>query len=260
MIGDYLKSKEISLQNKVALITGSGSGMGEAAAIKLAIHGTITIVNDIESYPIGKVVKKILKNKGKALGYRADVCSYSQVENMVRKVVKQYGSIDILVNNAGILRRRKSIEEIDNKEWDHVMKVNVKGVFNCCKAVLGYMKKQRSGKIINISSSAGRSTSELGGAHYTASKAAVLGLTRHIAKEVAPYNINVNSICPGLIDTPMIRKMASQEELGRWRKTIPMNRFGLPEEEADLVLFLASDASSYINGATIDINGASLLI
>jgi NAD(P)-dependent dehydrogenase (short-subunit alcohol dehydrogenase family) len=122
------------------------------------------------------------------------------------------------------------------------------------------MKKQKSGKIVNISSTAGRSTSELGGAHYTASKAAVLGFTRHLAREAAPYNINVNAICPGLIDTPMIRETTTPEELLAWKKAIPMGRLGTPQEEADLVLFLVSEASAYINGATIDLTGASLLI
>ena len=133
-------------------------------------------------------------------------------------------------------------------------------VFNCSKAVLPYMKAQRSGKIVNISSSAGRSTSELGGPHYTASKAAVLGLSRHLAREAAPYNINVNAVCPGLIDTPMIRETTAPGELEKFIEAIPMGRLGKPEEEAALVLFLASEASSYINGATIDITGASLLI
>ena len=246
------------LHGKVAIVTGAGRGMGEAAAKKLAAHGATVIINDVDS--IEKVVEEIKMSDGKASGYNADVGDYSQVEMMVKEVLLEYGRIDILVNNAGILRRRRSVEEIEDDEWDSVMRVNVKGVFNCCKAVLGHMKRQRSGKIVNISSSAGRSTSELGGVHYTASKAAVLGLSRHLAREAAPYNINVNSVCPGLIDTPMIRDMASKEELEKWMETIPMKRLGEPEEEADLVLFLVSDASSYINGATIDINGASLLI
>ncbi len=140
------------------------------------------------------------------------------------------------------------------------MMVNVKGVFNCAKAVIPSMKARRTGKIVNISSSAGRSVSELGGAHYTTSKTAVLGLTRHLAYELAPFNINVNAICPGLIDTPMIRETTTEAELERERQAIPMGRFGTPEEEAQVVLFLVSDASSFVNGATIDLNGASLLI
>ena len=234
--------------------------MGQATVKKLAANGAIVVVNDLNAKKIDRVVKDVEEVNGIVVGYVADVGDASQVDLMVNQIVSKYGRIDILVNNAGILRRSTSIEEIDDEEWDLVMKINVKGVFNCCKAVLRHMKKQRSGKIINISSSAGRSTSELGGAHYTASKAAVLGLTRHLAREAAPYNVNVNSICPGLIDTPMIREMASNKELDRWKEAIPMGRLGEPEEEADLVIFLASPASSYINGATIDLNGASLLI
>jgi len=255
-----MESYKTSLKGKIAIVTGAGRGMGEAIAKKLSIFGATVIVNDLDESMMNKVVKEIKISNGDALGYQADVGNYLQVEQMVDEVVSKYGSIDILINNAGILRRRESIEEIDDKEWDLVMKINVKGVFNCSKVVLKYMKEKKSGKIVNISSSAGRSTSELGGAHYTASKAAVLGLTRHLAREAAPYNINVNSICPGLIDTPMIRETTSIKELDKWREEIPMGKLGEPESVADLVLFLVSDASAYINGATIDINGASLLI
>lgn len=255
-----MESYKTDLKGKIAIVTGAGRGMGEAIAKKLSTFGASVIVNDVDQSMINNVVNEIKKSGGNAFGYQTDVGEYSQVERMVDEVVSKYGSIDILVNNAGILRRRESIEEINDKEWDLVMKINVKGVFNCSKVVLKYMKKRKEGKIVNISSSAGRSTSELGGAHYTASKAAVLGLTRHLAREAAPYNINVNSVCPGLIDTPMVRETTSIEELDKWREDIPMGKLGEPETVADLVLFLVSDASSYINGATIDINGASLLI
>ncbi len=248
------------LKGKVAIVTGAGRGMGEEVAKKLAACRAHVIINDVDEKMMEKVAEEIKKFNVKITGYIVDVGDYSQVEEMVNEVFSNYKSIDILVNNAGILRRRSSIEEIEDAEWDLVMRVNVKGVFNCSKAVLKYMKKQRSGKIVNTASSAGRSTSELGGAHYTTSKAAVLGLTRHLAREAAPYNINVNSICPGLIDTPMVQEMTSKDELKKHLKDIPMARLGKPEEVADLVLFLASDSSSYINGATIDINGASLLI
>ncbi len=245
------------LEGKIAIVTGAANGMGEATAKKLAAYGATIIANDVNS--IDRLVEEVNTSKGKIIGHRADVSDYLQVEEMVEKAVSNFGKVDILVNNAGILRRN-SIENIDNAEWDLVMNVNVKGVFNCCKAVLPYMKMQKHGKIVNVSSSAGRSTSELGGAHYTASKAAVLGFTRHLAREAAPYNINVNSICPGLIDTPMVRKTVSKEEMKKWINSIPMNRLGSADEEAELVLFLVSEASTYINGATIDLNGASLLI
>lgn len=138
--------------------------------------------------------------------------------------------------------------------------VNLKGVFLCSQAVLGVMKEKRYGKIVNISSSAGRSTSELGGAHYTTAKAGVLGFSRHLAREMAAYHINVNAVCPGLIDTPMIREKAHEDRLAYFLKQIPLGRLGTPEEEADLVLFLASEESAYITGATIDLNGGSLMM
>ncbi|MFX0195255.1 MAG: SDR family NAD(P)-dependent oxidoreductase [Candidatus Hodarchaeota archaeon] len=248
------------LSGKVAIVTGAGRGMGEATSKLLATHGAIVIVNDIDPKRVERVTTEINHQNGTAKAIPADVADNKQVTKLVETVFKTYGRIDVLVNNAGVLRRRTSVEEIPDEEWDLVLNVNVKGVFNCSKAVMKIMKQQRSGKIVNISSSAGRSTSELGGAHYTASKAAVLGLSRHFARELAPFNINVNTICPGLIDTPMIRESTTPEELEAERKQIPMGRLGTPEEEAELVLFLVSEASSYINGATIDLNGASLLI
>ena len=248
------------LKGRVAIITGAGQGMGAAVAEALAANGATVVVNDIDIKKAKKVAQKIARENRQAIAIQADVSNYQQVAQMVDTVLEKYGIIDILVNNAGILRRRRFIEEINDDEWDLVMNVNVKGFFNCSKAVIGIMKKQKSGKIVNMSSSAGRSTSELGGAHYTASKAAVLGLTRHLAREVASLNINVNAVCPGLIDTAMVKSSVSQKELEAQIKAIPMGRLGTPEEVADLVLFLVTDASSYINGATIDIGGASLLI
>jgi len=255
-----LCSSKYNLEGKVAIVTGAARGMGEASSKTLAAHGATVVVNDIDIKGAERVAEEIRGKGHKAIAFVTDVSDYKSVVEMVDTVLEEFGRIDILVNNAGVLRRRSSVEDISDEEWDLVMNVNVKGVFNCSKAVLGTMKKQRNGKIVNISSSAGRSTSELGGAHYTTSKAAVLGLSRHLARELAPYNINVNSICPGLINTPMVRETTTPEELEAFRKEIPMGRLGTPEEEADLVLFLASEASSYVNGATIDLTGASLLI
>jgi NAD(P)-dependent dehydrogenase (short-subunit alcohol dehydrogenase family) len=194
-----------------------------------------------------------------ALPLQADVSDLSQVSRMVAKILKVYGTIDILVNNAGILFPT-SFEEMTEREWDKVIAVNLKGAFNCCKAVIAVMKKKRYGKIVNISSSAGKSTSTFGGAHYTASKAGLLGLTRHLAREVGRYGINVNAVCPGSIDTPMIRSKFTDEQIRSATEKIPMGRLGTPEEVAYLVLFLASDASSYITGASIDINAGELMV
>jgi len=242
----------------VALVTGAARGMGAAVAKMLAEAGACVFVSDIHGEGVRRVVEEIGVRGGRAVAVELDVREYAAVANVVARILRDEGQLDILVNNAGILRRRASVAEISDEEWDLVMAVNAKGVFNCSKAVLPSMKTRRRGKIVNISSTAGRSTSELGGAHYTASKAAVLGLTRHFAREAAPYNMN--AVCPALIDTPMIRETTTPPELARFIEAIPMGRLGQPEEEARLVLFLASSAASYINGATIDLTGASLLI
>ncbi len=255
-----MSTVKYDFRGKVALVTGAARGMGETVSKMFAESGAYVFVTDVNFEGVTRVAEEIKRGGWKAEAVQLDVTDYEAVSSLVERIVRDHGRIDILVNNAGILRRRASVEEIPDEEWDLVMAVNVKGVFNCSKAVLPYMKAQRSGKIVNISSSAGRSTSELGGPHYTASKAAVLGLSRHLAREAAPYNINVNAVCPGLIDTPMIRETTAPGELEKFIEAIPMGRLGKPEEEAALVLFLASEASSYINGATIDITGASLLI
>ena len=259
---NYGTDPKHTLKDKVTIITGAARGMGKAIAKTLAERGATVVLNDVKNNnrQLEILREEIEMKNGEAIVFTADVSDWQQVSQMVDTVLQKYGQIDILVNNAGILRRRASIDEIDEKEWDTVMAVNVKGVFNCSKAVLPTMKNRRYGKIVNISSSAGRSTSELGGAHYTTSKAAVLGLSRHLAREAAPFGINFNAICPGLIDTPMVRETTTPEELEKWKKVIPMGRLGTPDEVANLVLFLVSEDSSYINGATIDIGGASLLI
>ena len=182
---------------KVAIVTGAARGMGKATALTLARDGATVVINDINRESAEAVVKEIEAGGGQALAYIADVTDEVQVQAMVDATVERFGTVDILVNNAGIVRATSPLETIPLEEWELMMLVNVTGVFLCTKAVLPIMRARRSGKIINISSSAGRSTSTFGGAHYTTSKAAVLGLSRHTAREVAPYNINVNAVAPG---------------------------------------------------------------
>ena len=246
--------------DKVAIVTGAGRGMGKATAMTLAREGAIVVVNDVRRELAEAVVEQIETAGGRAVAHVADVSDEAQVQAMVDAAVEQFGTVDILVNNAGILRSTTPLEAISLQEWERMMAVNVRGVFLCTSAVLPIMKARRSGKIVNVSSSAGRSTSTFGGAHYTTSKAAVLGLSRHTAREAAPYNINVNAVAPGSMDTEMVREMSTPEHMERERQNIPLRRLGTAQDEADLVAFLCSDESSYITGATIDINGGDLMI
>ncbi|MCP4679958.1 MAG: SDR family oxidoreductase [Deltaproteobacteria bacterium] len=243
---------------KVAIVTGAGRGMGKAIASHLAGVGVKVAVCDINAENASIAADEISSSKGEAIGIAVDVSVFSDVERMVAEVADKLGGVDILVNNAGILYPTK-FEEITPKEWQRTIDVNLTGAFYCCKAVYPIMKENGFGRIVNISSSAGRSTSDLGGAHYTVSKAGMLGLTRHLAKEGGP-EINVNAICPGIIMTEMARTFGTEETLEEIRTHLPLKRLGAPKDVADLVLFLVSDASSYITGETIEIDGGELMI
>ena len=241
------------LSKKVAIITGAAQGMGRSIAEALVGQGASVVICDINEEKVLSVADEI-----HAYGIAADVTSENDVRTLFQRVMERYGTVDILVNNAGVLRPTR-FDQISKKEWDWVLDVNLNGAFLCTKAVLGVMKEKRFGRIINMSSSAGRSVSTLGGAHYTAAKAAVLGLTRAVAKEMGPYGITVNAICPGLIDTEMVRTDCSAEQIKAYEGSFPINRLGTPEEVAALVLHLVAHAP-YTTGASIDINGGDLMI
>ena len=244
---------------KVAIVTGAGRGIGRAIAVAFAAEGASVVVGDVNADNAGVTSRQIRETGQDALAVQVDVSKAGDVARLIKATLKQFNTIDILVNNAGVLRPTR-LEEISEEEWDTVMGTNVKGVFLCTRAVLPTMKAKGGGKIVNMASIAGRSTSTWGGAHYTTAKAAVLGLTRHTAREMAPYHINVNSLSPGSIDTDMARENFTPEQRAAEAATIPLGRFGSPEDVAQLVLFLASDEASYITGATVDINGGSLMI
>ena len=246
------------LSNQVAIVTGAGQGMGAAMAKLIAEEGGQVVVSDINQEKASVIADEISETETQALAIRADITREKDVQAMVETTIEHYGTISILVNNAGILYPTR-IEQITRAEWDRVLEVNLTGTFLCSQAVLKTMKKNRYGRIVNMSSSAGRSVSTLGGAHYTAAKAGVLGLSRALAKGVAPFGITVNAICPGLIDTEMVQAECTPERISAYEASFPIPRLGRPDEVAQLMLFLATD-SAYITGASIDINGGDLMI
>ena len=248
-----------SLRDRTAIVTGAGQGMGRCVAVALAERGARVVVNDIQQERAEGTAASLRETGAEAIAIPADVVDSAAVRAMVEEAIAQFGPIHILINNAGILRPTKVVE-IEEDEWDLVIEVNLKGTFLCSQAVLPSMQEAGWGRIVNFSSTAGKNISTVGGAHYTAAKAGILGFTRHLAKEVAEYGITVNSVCPGLIDTEMVRATIDDERTQAYADSFPIPRLGEPEEVAELVAFLASDRAAYITGASLDINGGDLMI
>ena len=242
----------MELKAKVALVTGAAQGIGKAVTLVLARHGADVVVADVNIEKAQETAREVEAVGRAAMAVRVDVTHLDDVEKMVEAAVQRFGKIDILVNNAGIARD-KLILRMTEEDWDTVLNVNLKGTFNCTKAVIKYMSKQRSGKIVNIASVVGLMGNP-GQANYSASKAGVIGLTKTVAREFAARGINVNAIAPGYIQTPMTEVLPekAKEEL---KRLIPMERLGQPEDVAQAVLFLVSEASSYITGNILNVNG-----
>jgi 3-oxoacyl-[acyl-carrier protein] reductase len=242
----------LKLTGKVVLVTGAAQGIGRAIALLLARNGADIVVSDINLEKAEETAKEIRAIGPKAMALKVDVSNLSDVERMVGDILEKLAKIDILVNNAGITRD-KLILRMTEEDWDAVLGVNLKGTFNCTKAVIRHMAKQRSGKIVNIASVVGE-MGNAGQANYSASKAGVIGLTKTIAREYAQRGINVNAIAPGYIETPMTKALPekAKEEL---KKLIPMERLGKPEDVAEAALFLVSEESNYITGQVLNVNG-----
>lgn len=241
------------LNGKVALVTGASRGIGREIALELAREGADVVVNYAGSEAKAKeVVQEIIAMGRKSFSIQANISSSEDVQKMVDETIQQFGKLDILVNNAGITRDQL-LMRMKESDWDDVMNTNLKGVFLCTKAVTRQMMKQRSGRIINISSIVGFS-GNAGQANYVAAKSGVIGLTKTTARELAARGITVNAVAPGYIATDMTEQLPDEVK-AEMLKQIPLARIGEPKEIAKVVSFLASDDSSYITGQTIHVNG-----
>ena len=247
-------------KDKVAVVTGGASGIGAATARGLSDGGARVVVADWSSENLQKMETEMKQEGRPFLGLKIDVSQEKEVRAMVDQTVSRFGGIDLLVNNAGISPKhrgkKQNLWEMSVEEWDRVMAVNIRGVFLCCHFAIPRMIERGGGAVVSLSSQAAKAGSVITGSHYVISKAGVIGLTKILAREVAPHKIRVNAVAPGRIDTPMIWDVPVEvNEL--IRKSIPLGRLGKAEEVADPILFLLSDAASFITGVVIDINGGS---
>ena len=249
-----------NLKNKIAIITGARRGMGRTHALALSRAGAKVVVSDISQEECQIVVDEIKEAGGEAMAVKCDVSKKEEVKDMIKKALDRWGKIDILINNAGIAQFVPFLE-MTEEEWDRTININLKGYFLCAQAAAKEMAKQKSGVIVNIASVAmgqqGIGFPNI--VHYCASKGGIVGMTEALAVELAPYNIRVNVVSPGMIETPMIDPMKQDKKaIEGILNRVPLHRVGSPEEVSNLVLFLASDASSYMTGSTVIIDGGWL--
>ena len=247
---------------KVAIVTGSSDGIGRAAALIFAREGGQVVLNARGQDRL-EAARTALQAVGKPpLVIAGNISQAAVVERLVGEALQQFGRIDILVNNAGGGTMLRILEEVTEEDWDLTVDSNLKSAFLCCKGMAPAMKRQRYGRIVNVSSVAGRNVSRLSGPQYTSAKAGMLGLTRHLAQDLGPFGITVNAVAPGptLVDR-VARKWAlrSEEDRARILANIPLGRLAAPEEVAAVIAFLASDAAAYVTGVTIDVNGGSFM-
>ncbi len=244
------------LENKLVLITGASKGIGKGIAIKCAEQGANIAFTYLSSPDKAKEVENELNAMGiKAKGYQSDASDFEAAQKLAEDVIAEFGQIDALVNNAGITKDGL-LMRMTEQDWDDVLRINLKSIFNMTKAVQKTMLKQRKGSIINLTSVVGVN-GNAGQSNYAASKAGMIGFTKSIAKELGSRNIRSNAIAPGFIATEMTDKL-DQEVVAGWVKNIPLKRAGTPDDVADVVVFLASDMSSYVSGQTIHVCGGML--
>ena len=241
---------------RVAMVTGAARGLGHAAAARLHERGASVAVNVRGAERAERAAREIGED---VLAIPGDIAVSGMPESIVRQTLDRFGRIDILINNAALPLTTR-FERISAEEWRQAIEVNLTAPFLLMQAVIPAMKRQHYGRIVNISSTAGRMVSTLGGAHYTTSKTGLLGLTRAAAKELGKFGVTVNAVCPGMIDTELTRESASPELLERLAQGYPVPRLGTSLEVADLICFVASESAGYITGASMDINGGDLMM
>lgn len=249
-------------KGKVAIVTGGSKGLGKVIAKQLAQEGASTVINGRDMAALEKATQEIRQEGGRITAIQADVSDSRDVETMIDKVIQDHGRIDILINNAAVFAESVRIMDLEEEEWDRIMTTNLKGVFLCAKAAIKQMIKQKSGKIVNMTSFTGKTGrvvySTFGNptkAHYCASKAGIISLTKSLAYELAPYNINVNGVAAGSVapeGTP-------EEKKEMIIPLVPLGRMGTSEDVSAATLFLASDEASFITGEILDVNGGTLM-
>lgn len=245
----------LSLENRVAVVTGGGRGIGRAICHELARRGAAVVVNDKSGE--GVVCAEINDAGGKASCFQADVSDFKQTQELIKFTIDTFGDLHILVNNAGITRDGL-ILTMSEEDWDNVIRVNLKGTFNCSKAAVKHMIRKRYGRVISISSVAGQMGNP-GQVNYASSKAGIIGFTKSLAREIASRNVTVNAIAPGFIDTEILKAM-SAEALEAGVRMVPLGRKGKPEEIAYAVAFLASDQAAYITGQVLGVDGGMAMM
>ncbi|MGH8718419.1 MAG: 3-oxoacyl-[acyl-carrier-protein] reductase [Burkholderiales bacterium] len=246
----------MKLKNKVSIITGAGRGIGHATALKFAREGAKVIVCDINQDWVDETVEEIQSAGGEAIGFKVDVTEKASITAMVKCVVGKYGRIDCLVNNAGIVADSQ-LKKMTEDQFDRVIEINLKGVYNCTKAVVDIMLEQRSGVILNASSIVGL-YGNFGQTNYAASKFGVIGMVKTWARELGKKGIRANAVCPGFVETPILKSIPDKV-LQAIKDRIPLGRLGTPADVANVYAFLASDDAAYINGAVIEVSGGAVI-
>jgi 3-oxoacyl-[acyl-carrier protein] reductase len=245
---------------RVVIVTGAAKGIGAAIARGFAAEGARLAALDVDAAGLDTLVKGLTERGGEAFSLACDVTAAAAVRQAVEAVTARWSRIDVLVNNAGGFSVIRRTEDIPDEEWDAILRFNLTSMFLCAKAVLPIMKRQRAGRIVNMSSVAGRAGAVTVTSHYAAAKAGVLGFTRHLAREVAAEGITVNAVAPGTVGTERWKALRSPEESRRLAEGVPVRRVSEPAEIAECVMFLASDAAAYITGATLDVNGGLVMM